>query len=74
MPVLMNSEEFAEECAQRRIDYAKLFEPRSTPNWLRRFEEQVLEECRKELAEISLPTAEEFERRVSILNKVREGE
>lgn len=72
MPVLMNSEEFAEECAQRRIDYDRLFGPRVQPDWLRRFEEQVLEECRASLAEINIPAQAEFERRVAIMNAERE--
>lgn len=72
MPVLMNSEEFAEECRQRQVDYNKLFEPRVTPQWLRKFEEQVLEECRASLAEISIPAQVEFERRVAIMNAERE--
>lgn len=72
MPVLMSTKEFEEECAQRRIDYAKLFEPRVTPQWLLKFEEQVLDECRKEMAALDLPTQVEFERRLTLMNEERE--
>lgn len=72
MPVLMSTPEFEQECAQRRIDYDKLFEPRVTPDWILRFEAQVLEECRASLAELDLPTQAEFERRVQIMNAERE--
>ena len=42
----MTNQEFAEECRHRRISYDTLFQPRVTPEWIKRFEEQVLEECR----------------------------
>lgn len=70
MPVLMSTKEFEDECAQRRFDYDKLFEPRVTPQWLLKFEEQVLDECRKD--PIDLPTRSEFERRVAVMNAERE--
>lgn len=66
----MTNEQFAEECRQRRVDYDTLFEPRVTPAWLLKFEQQVLDECRKEM--LDLPTQAEFERRVSIMNAERE--
>jgi hypothetical protein len=69
----MTNQEFAEECRQRRVDYDTLYEPRVTPAWLLKFEQQVLEECRREMAALDLPTQEEFERRVAILNKEREN-
>lgn len=69
----MTNEQFAEECRQRRVDYDALFEPRVTPAWLLKWEEQILEECRKELADIDLPTQIEFERRVTIMNAEREN-
>lgn len=68
----MTNQEFAEECRQRRVDYDTLYESRATPAWLLKFEQQVLEECRKEMAGLGLPTQEEFERRVAIMNKERE--
>jgi hypothetical protein len=67
----MTNEQFAEECRQRRVDYDALFEPRVTPAWLLKFEQQVLEECRKEM--LDLPTRAEFERRVEIMNAEREN-
>jgi hypothetical protein len=69
----MTTQEFAEECAQRRIDYDRLYEPRVTPAWLLKFEQQVLEECRKGMAALDLPSREEFERRVAIMNAEREN-
>lgn len=69
----MTNQEFAEECRQRRVDYDTLYEPRVTPAWLLRFEQQVLEECRKEMAGLDLPTQAEFERRVEIMNAEREN-
>lgn len=69
----MTDREFAEECRQRRVDYDTLYEPRVTPAWLLKWEEQVLEECRKELADLDLPTQIEFERRVEVMNKEREN-
>lgn len=71
MPAFTDTDEFIAECAERRIDYNRLFEPRVTPEWLLRWEQQVLDECRKELAELDLPTAEEFERRVQVMNAER---
>lgn len=74
MPVLMSTAEFEAECARRRIDYDKLFEPRVTPEWLARFEEQVLEECRKDLAELGPSWQLAFERRVAMMNAAREAD
>lgn len=61
----MTNQEFAEECRQRRVDYDTLFQPRVTPAWLLKFEQQVLDECRREI--VDLPTRVEFERRVAIM-------
>jgi hypothetical protein len=70
----MTNEEFGEECRQRRVDYDRLFEPRVTPAWLARFEEQVLEECRADLSYLADPNwARIFEERVAIMNKEREN-
>lgn len=68
MPAFTDTEAFLAECAERLIDYDRLFEPRVTPEWLLRWEQQVLAECRKELAELDLPTAAEFDRRVAIMD------
>jgi hypothetical protein len=74
MEAQVTNQEFAEECRQRRVDYDNLFEPRVTPAWLLKFEQQVLDECRNEMAELDLPTQAEFERRVAIMNAERERE
>lgn len=74
MPVLMSTPEFEAECAQRRIDYDRLFEPRVTPEWLARFEEQVLEETRASIAELGPSWQLAFERRVAIMNAAREAD
>lgn len=72
MPVLMTTEEFAEECRQRRTDYDTLFEPRVTPAWLKKFEDQVLEECRVNLSHLDDPNWKRiFEMRVEIMNAER---
>ena len=73
MPVLQSTEEFAAECAQRRIDYDKLFEPRVTPAWISKFEQQVLDECRADLSHLDDPNwARIFEMRVAVMNAERE--
>lgn len=56
MPVLIYSDEFAAECAKRRIDYDKLFGHRKTPEWIKRFEQQVLDECLADLSRFDDPT------------------
>lgn len=69
----MTNEEFAEECRQRRTDYDTLYEPRVTPEWLARFEAQVLDECRADLSYLDDPNwARIFEERVAIMNAERE--
>jgi hypothetical protein len=72
MPVLIHTEQFAAECAKRRIDYDRLFEPRVTPGWLQRFEQQVLDECRVSLSNLDdVQWARIFEMRVQIMNAER---
>lgn len=69
MPVLTCTKEFAAECAQRRIDYDRLFEPRISPQWLKRFEQQVLDECRLELSRLEDPQwTRIFEMRLEVMN------
>lgn len=71
----MTNEEFAEECRQRRTDYDTMFVPRATPEWLARFEAQVLEECRADLSYLNDPEwSRIFEMRVSVMNAERERE
>lgn len=55
MPVLSFTPEFKTELAQRRIDYDKLFGVRKTPEWLKKFEDQVLEECLADLSRFDDP-------------------
>lgn len=71
----MTNQEFAEECRQRRVDYDTLFMPRVTPEWLSRFEAQVLEECRADLSYLDDPNWKQiFEMRVQAMNAERERE
>lgn len=42
----MTVHEFTAECAQRRIDYDRIFGHRKTPEWLKKLEQQVMDECR----------------------------
>lgn len=70
MPVLMSTSEFTAECAQRRIDYDRLFERRVTPEWLMTFEQQVLDECRADLRDFDDPGWRRiFEMREQAFNK-----
>lgn len=53
---LMSTPEFQAECAQRRIDYDRLFGERRTPQWLKKFEDQVLDEALADLNRFDDPT------------------
>lgn len=71
----MTNEEFAAECAQRRVDYDAMFKPRVTPSWLLKFEQQVLDECRADLSYLDdKEWARIFDMRVAIMNAEREKE
>jgi hypothetical protein len=71
----MTTQEFAEECRARRVDYDNLFKPRVTPEWLLKFEQQVLDECRVDLSYLSDPNWQRiFEMRVQVMNAERERE
>lgn len=69
----MTNEEFAKECRDRRVSYDTLFQPRVTPEWLQKFEQQVLDECRADLSYMDDPAwSRIFETRVAIMNAERE--